>query len=122
MVARRLVIVANLVYAIALLLIGLVPKVPVPSVAVPDGLAHAAASAGQTVLLFAVLDSRGRPKRAAAVAAVVAILYCGCVEILQFLQPARTVEVRDLVANMVGAGAAAILLTGVAGSRAGDSG
>lgn len=122
MVARRLVIAANLAYAIALLLIGLAPKVPVHSVAVPDGLAHAAASAGQTVLLFALFESRGGPKRAAAVAAVVAILYCGCVEILQFLQPARTVEVRDLVANMVGAGAAAALLTLVAESRAGDSG
>jgi VanZ family protein len=49
-----------------------------------------------------------------------AILYGGLVEVLQFFQPARTVEIRDLLANSVGAGMAAIILYLVTGPRTTD--
>jgi VanZ family protein len=110
MATRRLVIAANLIYAVALLVLGLIPTFPVAVAGVSDGVAHAAAYAVQTVLLYGLfMPSAGRI-RAALLAVGVAVLYGGCVEILQSLQPARAVEGADVVANMVGAVAAASLL------------
>ena len=110
MATRRLVIAANLIYAVAVLVLGLIPTFPVAVAGVSDGVAHAAAYAVQTVLLYGLfMPSAGRI-RAALLAVGVAVLYGGCVEILQLLQPARTVETADLVANMVGSGVAALFL------------
>ena len=121
MATRRLVIAANLVYAVALLILGLIPSVPVAVTVVPDHLAHAAAYAGQTVLLYAVfLTSSGRG-RAAVLAAGSAVLYGGCVEILQSLQPTRTVELADLLANTVGACVAMFVLYLVTGVLPADA-
>lgn len=110
METRRPLIAANLMYAITLLVLGLIPSVPAAVAGVSDHVAHASAYAVQTVLLYAFfMPSAGRG-RAALVAVGVAVLYGGCVEILQSFQPARTVEGADLVANTVGAVAAASLL------------
>lgn len=106
MATRRLVIAANVAYAVALLILGLIPSVPRAVAGVSDLFAHAAASAGQTVLLFALFLPSGGRRRAALLALGVAVLYGGCVEMLQSLQPARTVEMADQVANAVGACAA----------------
>jgi len=114
---RRFVIVANLVYAASLLFLGIVPDVPAAAVDIPDYVAHGIAYAAHTVLMFALLlPSIGRGN-AAVLAFVGAVIYGGLVEALQFLQPARTVEIRDILANSVGAGMAAIVLHFVTGPR-----
>ncbi|MBD3855131.1 MAG: VanZ family protein [Acidobacteria bacterium] len=70
-----------------------------------------------TALMFALLlPSIGRGN-AAVLAFVGAVIYGGLVEALQFLQPARTVEIRDILANSVGAGMAAIVLYFVTAPR-----
>jgi VanZ family protein len=116
MSVRRTVIAANLVYAIALMILGLIPSVPGAGAGLPDHVAHAAAYAIQAVLLFVLFLRPGRRGRTALLALGVAVLYGGCVEILQSLQPARTVEFADLVANAVGASSAALILYLVAGA------
>jgi VanZ family protein len=114
---RGLVIVANLVYAAALLVLGVVPDVPKIAVHIPDFAAHGFAYAGHTMLLFALLlPSIGRGK-AAVFAVAGAALYGSLVEVLQFFQPTRTVEIGDLVANSIGAGIAAMILFLVTGPR-----
>jgi len=116
MATRRLVIAANLAYAVALLILGLLPAIPEAVAGVSDHVAHAAASAGQTVLLYGLFLSSGGRGRSAILAASAAVLYGVCVEMLQSLQPARTVEMADLVANTVGACATMFtlyLVTGV---------
>ena len=112
-----MVIVANLVYAAALLVLGVVPDVPTIAVHIPDFAAHGFAYAGHTMLLFALLlPSIGRGK-AAVFAVAGAALYGSLVEVLQFFQPTRTVEIGDLVANSIGAGIAAMILFLVTGPR-----
>jgi VanZ family protein len=103
MASRRTLIAVNSLYAAALLILGLIPKVPEVVAGVSDHLAHAAAYAVQTVLLFILLLPFRGPGRAGVIAVLGAVLYGGCVEMLQSLQPARAVEVTDLVANAVGA-------------------
>jgi VanZ family protein len=107
---RRLVIAANVVYAAILLTLGLISDLPQAVSAVPDLVAHAAAYAIQAVLLFILLlPSTGRGK-AALFSAVGAVVFGGLVEALQLYQPARTVEIRDLAANAVGAAKASFIL------------
>jgi VanZ family protein len=114
---RRFVIVANLVYAASLLLLGVVPDVPDVALDIPDFAAHGIAYAAHAALIFALfLPSIGRGN-AAVLAFAGAVVYGGFVEALQFLQPARTVEIRDLFANSAGAGLAAIILYFVTGPR-----
>jgi VanZ family protein len=120
MATRRLVIAANLIYAVALLVVGLIPSIPEAVAGVSDHLAHAMAYAVQAVLLYGLfLRSCGRG-RAAVLAIGVAVLYGGFVEMLQSLQPTRTVEAADLVANTVGAAAATVIVYIVTGTRATD--
>jgi len=118
---RRFVIVANLLYAAFLLLLGVAPDVPDIAAEIPDFAAHGIAYAAHAALMFALfLPSVGRGN-AAILAFAGAVVYGGLVEGLQFLQPARTVEIRDLVANTVGAGVVAMVLylvTGREGSAA----
>ena len=107
--ARRLVVVANLACAVVLLVLGLLPEMPAVALNVSDHTAHALAYAVQAGLLFALfLPSIGRGM-AALLAAAVAVLYGGFVEVLQLLQPARTTEIVDLAANVAGAGMAATI-------------
>ena len=110
MAARRLVIAVNVVYGVALLILGLIPSVPSTAASIPDHVAHAGAYALQSVLLYLLFLSSGGRERAAVLAIAVSVLYGGCVEMLQSLQSARTVEVADLIANAVGATAASAFL------------
>lgn len=121
MKTRRLVIAANVMYAIVLLTLGLMPDVPQLVPGIPDRLAHTAAYAIQSALLFALLLSSTGRGTAAILSAVGAVVFGGIVETLQLLQPARTVELRDLVANTVGAVTAAAILYAVTGAFASDA-
>jgi len=112
---RRFVIVANLVYAAVLLCLGVIPDVPEVAVDIPDFAAHGLAYAGHTVLLFFLLLPLIGRGNAPVFALTGAVLYGGLVEALQFLQPQRSVEMRDLLANAIGAVAAATLLYLVTG-------
>jgi VanZ family protein len=112
---RRFVIVANLVYAAVLLLLGVVPDVPEIAVVFPDFVAHGLAYAVHTVLVFALLLPSVKRANAFIFAVAGVVLYSSLVEALQFFQPARSVEVRDLLANSVGAGMAAMILYLVTG-------
>jgi len=118
--ARRFVIAANLVYAASLLVLGVAPDVPDVAVDIPDFAAHGIAYAAHTALMFALLFPLVGRGKAAILAFAGAVLYGGLVEALQFLQPARTVEIRDLLANAVGAGMAAMILYFVTRSKTTD--
>jgi VanZ family protein len=108
--ARGFVIFGNLAYAAVLLSLGVVPDAPEIVKAMPDFVAHGLASAVHTVLLFALLLPLVGNCRAAILAVAGAAVYGGLVEMLQFFQPARTVEIRDLGANAIGAVVAAMVL------------
>lgn len=114
-VVHRIVAVANVLCAVCLLVLALVPEVP-GGTAVPDRTAHTMAYGIQSGLLYLlILPSAGRWP-AAVFAAVGAAGYGAFVEVLQTLQPARSPELSDVVANAVGAGlvaVAAYLVTGV---------
>lgn len=96
----------NGLYATALVVLAVSPSLPaaVPDlVVVPDWAAHGLAYGVQASLIFwALLPVAGR-LRAAATGIVGASVFGAVTECLQLLQPARTVEVRDLAANTVGA-------------------
>jgi VanZ family protein len=112
---RRFVIAVNLVYAATLLSLGVVPDVPEITAGIPDFAAHGFAYAAHTVLLFALLLPSIGKGNAVLLAVAGAVLYGGLVEILQYFQPARTVEIRDLGANAIGALVAATVLYLVTG-------
>ena len=101
---RRLVVVANLVYAAVLLILGLVPDVPMLATGISDHAAHALAYAVQAGLLFALFLPLAGRGPAALLAGAGAVIYGGVVETLQLLQPSRTAEIFDLAANAIGAG------------------
>jgi VanZ family protein len=94
----------NLGYAILLIVMAVIPPASSEVVAsVPDWLVHAAAYGAQAGLLFwAMLPVVGL-RRALVSGILGAGLFGAATETLQMLQPARTVEVRDVVANSVGA-------------------
>jgi VanZ family protein len=95
---------ANGGYAIFLVIIAVLPSTSVaPSFWVPDWFAHAVAYGIQAALLYwATLPSLGH--RRSLVAGVVGAGSFGVVtESLQFFQPERAVELKDLAANIVGA-------------------
>lgn len=95
---------ANVGYAILLIVMALIPQTTAAAVSmVPDWFAHALAYGIQTGLLFwALAPSVG--VRSALVGGLFGAVSFGAVtEVLQFLQPGRVVEFRDVVANSVGA-------------------
>jgi VanZ family protein len=96
---------ANLVYAGVLVALGMVPDLPPFGKDVPDDLPHGAAYALQAVLLYCLVKTRLGAAAGAVSAAAGATKFGGFVEILQLLQPARTFEGEDVLANAVGAGA-----------------
>jgi VanZ family protein len=105
---RGLLIAANLAYAVLLLALGLTPRLPGIADIVSDDFFHMHAYAAQAALLFLLfVHDLGRSK-AAFLALAVAIAYGGCVECLQALQPARSVEMADFASNAIGAGIAAL--------------
>jgi VanZ family protein len=100
----------------------LVPSAALSSVLmIPDWLAHAVAYGIQAGLLFWAL----KPVLGRAPALVTggsgAVLFGICTESLQLLQPERTVELRDVIANaigvMVAASAVGVVDTWISGRR-----
>ena len=95
---------ANLGYAILLVIMALIPSTSlVTELSVPDWFAHGVAYGIQAALIFwALLPSIGR-HRALLMGVVGASVFGMVTEGLQLLQPGRSVEFNDLVANTVGA-------------------
>jgi len=108
----------NILYVILLVVGGLIPFSNGPGVGVPDGVLHGSAYGLQTALLFWLFASRMRPRRAIVAGVVCATLIGAMVEAMQFLQPARTVELADLLANAVGACIVGTIIVLVGRSRA----
>lgn len=105
---RGLLIAVNLAYAALLLVLGLSPRLPAVAENLSDDFFHMLAYGVQSTLLFLlIVESFGR-KKAAFLALAVSIAYGGCVEGLQALQPARSVEMSDVASNALGAGIAAM--------------
>jgi VanZ family protein len=98
---KRQLAVANLLYAVVLLSLGVLPSLP--SAGVSDHTAHAAAYGIQAGLLYLLLFSFLSRGRAAILAATCAIVWGGIVEALQIVQPTRSFEILDLAANAAGA-------------------
>jgi VanZ family protein len=97
--------VANGGYAILLMIMAILPSSTLTAVgsSVPDWLAHGVAYGIQMALVYwAALPSLGHG-RSLVVGVVAAGAFGLVTEGLQFLQPARTVELKDLAANAVGA-------------------
>jgi VanZ family protein len=92
----------NILYAILLVVGALVPT-PEAAGGVPDYVLHGSAYGLQAALLSWFFASTMRLRRAIFAGVVCATLFGTMVEILQLLQPARQVEVKDLLANAVGA-------------------
>lgn len=110
----------NLVYAACLVIAALLPiSKPTAGLRVPDWLAHAAAYGVQAVLVFRALPPSMGQRRALICAWIGASLFGMATEALQLLQPARTVEAGDIVANMAGALTACVIITtlGLSGLR-----
>lgn len=94
----------NVGYAILLIVMAVMPQTSSVAVSVvPDWLAHATAYGIQAGLLFWALSPIFGGAGALAAGILGAGLFGAATEVLQFLQPERTVEFRDVVANGVGA-------------------
>lgn len=106
--------VANGGYAILLVIMAVLPSSALTAVgsSVPDWLGHGVAYGIQMALVYwAALPSLGHGQ-SLAVGVIAAGAFGFVTEGLQFLQPARSVELKDLVANAVGA---LIFCGGIAG-------
>ena len=105
---------ANIVYGILLMVLALLPStVRVAELAISDWFAHAVAYGIQAALVFwASLPSLGQ-NRALAVGVLGAIGFGVLTEGLQLLQPGRSVEFKDLVANTIGAFLVCVIIAGV---------
>ena len=115
---RRFAVVANLLYALLLLMLGVSPGIPGITTGISDRFAHMAASGLHVVLLFWLLRAATGARTAAFLAAAAASLYGGFIEAMQLMQPARTVEMADLATNAIGACSTAVLLFLFAGRNA----
>lgn len=93
----------NILYAILLVVGALVPTTSQAAGGVPDYVLHGSAYGLQAALLSWFFASTMRLRRAIFAGVVCATLFGAMVEFLQLLQPARQVEVKDLLANAVGA-------------------
>lgn len=94
----------NAGYAILLVVMAVMPHTSSVAVSlVPDWLAHASAYGIQAGLLIWALSPVVGGAGALAAGILGAGLFGAATEALQFLQPERTVEFRDVVANGVGA-------------------
>lgn len=101
---RTLVLViVNLCYAWVLISLAVTPSVPAAVVGFPDKLAHALAYGGETVLLYWILLPLVQPLAATTVAWLGTAALGMLTEILQGLQPARSADPGDFLADMVGA-------------------
>lgn len=111
----------NIGYAILLVVLALLPStVRVAQLAISDWFAHATAYGIQAALVcWASRPSLGR-NRALAVGFLGASGFGVLTEGLQLLQPGRSVEFKDLVANTIGAFLVCVIIAGVSrvGTRA----
>ncbi len=82
---------------------------------VPDWLAHATAYGIQTGLLFWALTPLVGVRSGLVGGLFGAVSFGAVTEALQFLQPGRTVEFRDVVANSVGALVVCAVIASAAG-------
>ncbi len=116
-----LLVAANVVYAMALILLAYIPHIPAPlGVRVPDVVAHGVAYGLQALLLLALLTRLTSPMIGALGAWLGAGAFGGLTELVQFLQPTRAPQVSDLAADCVGAAVAVGLgLAVLARSRGG---
>jgi VanZ family protein len=94
----------NAGYAILLVIMALLPSTSsIAELAPPDWISHAVAYGIQTALVFwACLPTKGR-NRALLLGVVGASAFGIVTEALQLFQPSRSVELKDLAANSVGA-------------------
>jgi len=93
----------NLLYAALLVAGGLVPDLPANTGQIPDVILHGTAYGLQTLLLFCLLYPVMKSPRAILVAAVCATIFGAIVETSQLMQPNRSVEFKDVIANATGA-------------------
>ncbi len=95
---------ANISYAVVLVVLAVIPPTPqVTELAVPDWLAHATAYGIQAGLLFWAFNPLLAHHRALILGVLGASAFGIVTEGLQLLQPGRSVEFKDLVANTLGA-------------------
>jgi VanZ family protein len=95
---------ANAVYAAALVVLAVMPPTPATArVGVPDWLAHAVGYGIQGGLLFWAMVPTAGSFRSAVLGIAGATAFGAATEGLQLLQPARSAEAADLVADAVGA-------------------
>lgn len=94
----------NLGYAILLIIMATVPSTSrIAKFSMPDWFAHAFAYGIQSALLFWACLPSLRRCRALGVGVLGAFTFGMVTEALQLLQPARTLELKDIAANGVGA-------------------
>jgi len=106
----------NVIYAALLAVLAISPRAPGAS-EVPDGLAHAVAYGIQAILLYAMLVQKWPSGQALVTGCLGATAFGALTEGLQMLQPTRSTEVMDIVADACGALAAAALVTLVCFAR-----
>ena len=94
---------ANILYAIFLVTGSLVALPAGSGVGVPDVVLHGCAYGLQAALLAWLFSSSMRVGSAIVTGVVCATLFGAMTEVLQLFQPAREVELKDLLANAVGA-------------------
>lgn len=110
---RSVRVVVNLVYAAVLVVLATVPEFPAGVPSVSDTWAHASAYGLQAVLIYWALVATTSRMWAATGAFVGATAFGIATEALQLLQPARSVDPRDVAANMVGAALACVVAIAV---------
>lgn len=104
----------NIGYAILLVVLALLPStVRLSELAISDWFAHAAAYGIQAALVYWASRPSLGPNRALAVGVLAASGFGVLTEGLQLLQPGRSVEFKDLVANTIGALLACVIIAGV---------
>jgi VanZ family protein len=109
---RRAWILVNAGYASILVMLALAPSISVPGLQVSDSVAHAAAYGLQALLLYFLFAVSSRPWTSVVAAVLCAFGFGVLTEALQLLQPARSVEFRDILANSLGVAIAGAGITG----------
>jgi VanZ family protein len=103
--ARLFILLCNLAYAIALMVLALIPRPPqaIPEIGVPDTVAHALAYGLLAGMLLWLLKSYLASGPAYIFAWFGATFYGLVTELAQLLVAARSFELADLAADAVGA-------------------
>lgn len=110
---KPLVLVVNIVYAVALAGVSVMSEPPrVPVLTEADWLAHGLAYMLQTLLLYCLFRPMTAPSRAIVAAAGTAALFGTVMEVVQVVMPGRFFEIQDVLANGVGIGVGVVLLLG----------